>query len=363
MAVTAFGTNDDQTVKIWSSLTMREALKSTMMYKIMGTDKRAVVQKLTNLEKSAGDVIKYDLLMQMTGAGVVGDNRMRDNEEALVYYQDSITIDQLRNAHAFRRMSQQRTLHDMRMDAKSNLADWFSGKFDTYGFKELCGDTSFTSFVNTPTDPDSDHYILSGDVSHTGTIVTDEGSLGTNDQIQLADLDFAKESAKTLTPPIRAANYDGGEYYVVILHPYSATDIRLDVANSAYIDWPTIQMYANKRGLKNPVFTGALGVYNGMILMESTYLPAFDGAASNTVRRNLFLGSQAGAFALGNAYDGIEKERVGKDNIMSWYEQTDDYGNEKGISVGSIFGIKSTLFNSKDFARIIISSYSASHAS
>ena len=84
------------------------------------------------LEKSAGDTIYFDLLMQMTGAGVTGDNRMRDNEEALTYYRDSVVIDQLRNAHAFRRMSQQRTLHDMRMDAKTNLADWFSGVYDTY---------------------------------------------------------------------------------------------------------------------------------------------------------------------------------------------------------------------------------------
>ena len=341
---------------------MREALKQTMANKLMGSSKRAPIQRLTELEKSAGDTIKYDLLMQMTADGVTGDNRMRDNEEALTYYQDSVKIDQLRNAHAFRRMSQQRTLHDMRMDAKSNLADWFAGKFDTYLMKYLCGDTSFSFAGNTPTAPDSDHYIVSGDVSNSGTITSDEASLGSNDQIQLADLDFAKELAKTLTPPIRPAQYDGGDYYIVILSPYSATDIRLDVANSAYIDWPTIQMYANKRGLKNNIFTGALGVYNGMILLESLWMPSFAGASSDTVYRNLFLGAQAGVFALGSAYDGIEKERVGKDNLMSWYEQTDDYGNEKGISVGSIFGMKSTLFNSKDYGKIVITSYSVSHA-
>ena len=361
MAVTAFGTNDVQAIKLWSTVTMREALKATMANRLMGSGKRAIIQRLTELEKSAGDQIKYDLLMQMTGAGVEGDNRMRDNEEALVYYQDSVKIDQLRNAHAFRRMSQQRTLHDMRMDAKSNLADWFAGKFDTYLFSHLCGLTTFSFAGNTPTDPDSDHYIISGDVASTGVIATDETSLGNNDQIQLADLDYAKEAAKTLTPPIRPAQFEGSDYFVVILHPYSVTDIRLDVANSAYTDWPTIQMYANKRGLKNPIFTGALGVYNGMVLLESNYLPAFTGAAASTVRRNLFLGAQAGVFAMGSAYDGIEKERMGKDNLMSWYEQTDDFGNEKAISVGSIFGMKSTLFNSKDYGKMVITSYAASH--
>jgi N4-gp56 family major capsid protein len=361
MANTSFGTNSPQTVKLWSNVTMREALKPTMANKLMGAGSRAPLQRLTELEKNAGDQIKYDLLMQMTGAGVTGDNRMRDNEEPLVYYQDSVLIDQLRNAHSFRRMSQQRTLHDLRVDAKTNLADWWAGTFDTYLFNYLCGNTGFSFAGNTPTAPDSDHYIVSGDVSHTGVIATDEASLGNNDQIQLADLDYAKEAAKTLTPPIRPAQIDGGEYYVVILHTYSVTDIRLDVANSAYVDWPTIQMYARERGKQNPIFTGALGVYNGMILLDSTYLPAFNGAAVNTVRRNLFLGAQAGVFALGSAYDGMEKERMGKDNLMSWYEQTDDFGNEKAISCGCIFGMKSTLFNSKDYGKIVISSYSASH--
>lgn len=183
--------------------------------------------------------------------------RMRDNEEALIYYQDSVVIDQLRNAHAFRRMSQQRTLHDMRMDAKTNLADWFAGKLDGYMFRYLCGDTTM-NHAQAAVAPDANHYIMSGDVANSGVIATDEASLGSNDQISLADLDYAKESAKTLSPMIRPAMVDGQEYYCVVLHPYSVTDIRLDVANSAYTDWPTIQMYANKRGLDNPIFTGAL---------------------------------------------------------------------------------------------------------
>jgi N4-gp56 family major capsid protein len=286
---------------------------------------------------------------------------MRDFEEALVYYQDSVAIDQLRNAHAFRRMSQQRTLHDMRMDAKTNLADWFAGKLDEYMFRYLCGDTTI-SHANTGTAPDSTHYIMSGDVAQGTVLATQEASLGSNDQISLADLDYAKETAKTLSPMIRPAMIDGQEYYVVVMHPYSVTDLRLDIANSAYVDWPTIQLYANKRGLDNPLFTGALGVYNGMIMFESTRIVSSSYAATaNTVRRNLFLGAQAGVFAQGNAYDSLEQGRVGKDNLMSWYEETDDYGNEKGIAVGCIFGMKATRFNSKDFGKIVISSYSATN--
>jgi len=65
MAITAFGTNDAQTVKIWSSLTFREALKQTLFSKFLGTGKKSIIQRLTELEKNAGDTVKFDLLMQM----------------------------------------------------------------------------------------------------------------------------------------------------------------------------------------------------------------------------------------------------------------------------------------------------------
>jgi N4-gp56 family major capsid protein len=350
MAYTSFGTNDAQTVKLWSKLTFREALKSTLFSRFLGKDKFAIIQWLTELEKSAGDQIKYDLLMQMSNSGVTGDNRMKGNEEALVYYQDTVNIDQLRNAHSFRRMSQQRTIHDMRMDAKSNLADWFSGTMDSYMFRCLCGDTSLTH-GQTATAPSTNRVIYSGDA-------TSQATLGSNDQFTLADIDYAKELAKTTSPMIRPTMIDGKEYYVMVLHPYSVTDLRLDVANSAYTTWPDIQMWANKRGESNPIFTGALGVYNQCIMFESTrvYTPAAN------VRRNLFLGAQAGVYAVGNAYDSIERSRVGKDNMMSWYEEIDDYGNEKGISVGSIFGMNKSVFNSEDFGVITIASYAAAHS-
>ena len=357
--ITQITTSSNQNVNIWSTLTFREALKKTMFKELLGTGKSAIIMRLTELEKNAGDTIKYDLLMQMGNAGVTGDNRMRDNEEPLKYYQDSVKIDQLRNAHAFRRMSQQRTLHDLRMDAKTNLSDWFAERYDTYFFDYLCGNTARSFAGNTATAPDSDHYVVSGDVAKTGTIATDESSLGTNDQFTLADLDYCKESCITITPPIRPVMVQGGEYFVSILHPYSVVDMRLDVANSAYITWPDIQMYANKRGLDNPIFSGALGVYNGVIIKDSTriYSP------TTNVRRNLFLGAQAGVFAMGNAYSKLQQKKMGGDNLMSWFEDDSDYGNELGIAVGAIFGMKATLFNSKDFGKMVITSYAAKHSS
>lgn len=355
MALTEFGVNDPQAVKLYSKMTFREAIRGTLFGKLMGKTKQDIIMRLEDMEKTAGDTIKYDLLEKTTGAGVRGNNWMKNNEAPLVYYQDSIVIDQLRQAHQFDRMSQQRTIHDMRLDARENLTDWWADTLDSYMFRQLCGDTTLTH-GNTGVAADSDHYIVCGDVSHTGTIATDEASLGSNDQIDLMDLDYAKEKARTISPMIRPAKIDGDEYYVAVLHDYSLTDIRTAANSSATIKWHEIQRYANDRGLKNPIFSGANGVYNKILIFDSNriYSP------STSVRRNLFLGAQAGTFAIGNAYDKIGQKKFG-DLPMSWVEDLDDYGDKKGVAAGMIFGIKATRYNSKNYGCMVMTAYAAAH--
>jgi len=357
MALTAFGTNDPQTVKRWSTKSFRETLKSTFIFKFLGNSKRSILRLEEDLLSTAGDTVKYDLLMQASGAGVAGDNEMRHNEEPLVYYQDSVVVDQLRNGHSFRRMAQQRTVHDLREDGSASLSDWMTGKLDEYMFRYLCGDTTI-DHGQTGVAPDSDHYIVTGDVTKTGTIATDEGNLGSNDQIDLMDLDYAKELALTLSPEIQPVKIDGGEYYVFCAHPYAMTDIRTAANSSATIRWDEIQQYANVRGLQNPIFSGSDGVYNNIILYQSTRIHS---PVAN-VRRNLFLGSEAGVLAIANPYDKIDQRKFGKNLYMSWYEGTDDGGNEKYIIVGMVFGIKACVFNSKYRGHVVVSSYAASHA-
>lgn len=370
MAATEFATGSSQNVLNWSAKTFRESLKSTHLfrrlagfgkkYNGMPTGKRAVIEVFHELEKGNGDTVKYDLLMQMTNDPVTGDNRAKGMGEAMVYHQDSLVIDQMRFPHEFKRMSQQRTLHDLRSDAQENISDKCADTLESYTFRALCGDTSLT-FGQTATAADSDHYYVCGDVTHTGTIATDEASLGSNDQISLEELDYAKEKATVPStagvPPMRPVRIEGGEYFIVILHPYQATDIRLGLGAGTNIDWLTIQQYANVRGLKNPVFTGALGVHHGMIIFESHHIYS----PTSYVRRGLLLGAQAGAFALGNPYDKIDQSKYGKNNLMSWAEDIDDYGNEKGICGGMVCGINKNVFNSKDFAVMALTSYAKAH--
>jgi len=370
MAATEFATASSQNVLNWSTKTFREALKSTHLFKQlvgfgkkvngMPTGKRAVIEFFDEMDKGSGDTVKYDLLMQMTQDPITGDNRAKGMGEALVYYQDSLVIDQMRFPHEFKRMSQQRTLHDLRKDAQENISDKCADTLESYMFRNFCGDATLT-FGQVVVAPETYHYYVCGDVTHTGTIATDEASLGSNDQISLEELDYAKEKATVPSvagvPPMRPVRIEGGEYFVVVVHPYQATDLRLGLGAGTNIDWTTIQQYANVRGLKNPVFTGALGVYHGMIIFESHHIYS----PTTSVRRAVMLGAQAGSFALANPYDKVDQKKYGPNNYMSWAEDRDDYGNEKGICGGMVCGIKKNIFNSIDFATMVITSYAAAH--
>jgi N4-gp56 family major capsid protein len=356
MADTVFGNSDVQNVINWSKLTFREALKRTRILKYIGDNKRSIIQRLKELDKGNGDTIRYDLLVQMASDGVSGHNTLVNNEEALVYYQDSVVVQVKRNAHRFDGLSQQRTIHDLRKDGKDNLADWCANWIDTTGFRMLCGDTTMTH-GSTGAAPDSAHYVVSGDVSHTGTIATDEASLGSNDQIDLMDLDYAKEKARTISPMVEPVRINGDDFYVFIGHEYSITDLRTSANTNATIKWSEIQSHANVRGEKNPLFTGSNGVYNKIIIDDSTriYSPV------SNVRRNLFLGAQAGVVAFANPFDKIDKEMYDAKLPLAWAEEVRDYRFVKGIAAAMCVGIKACRFNSKNYGAMVITSYSAAH--
>ncbi len=90
----------------------------------------------------------------------------------------------------------------------------------------------------------------------------------------------------------------------------------------------------------------------------TTGVSAADGSAVSTVRRAVLCGAQAAAVAFGSD-NGATR--------YSWNEEMFDYGNQFGVSAGSIFGLKKTKFipadnsstNAEDFGTIVLSTYAA----
>ena len=350
MAETSYGVNDALAVKLWSRKLFQEALKETYIERFIGTSSNSLIVRKDETSKSAGDKITYGLRMQLTGDGVQGDAILEGNEESLTTYSDSLYINQLRHAvKSAGKMSEQRVPFSVREEAMSGLKDWLADKLDAGFINQIAGysdqtDTRYTG-NNTAVAPTALTRII---VTEAGS--TTESQLDSNDLFDITYIDKAVTLAKTATPYIRPVRVDGKDMYVMFLHPYQVRDLRTSTTTGQWLDIQKAAMTGGQVS-NNPIFTGALGVYNNVVLHESTRIPVGtnSGTPITTVRRAVFCGAQAATIAFGQGSGG----GLGG----NWTEKLFDYGNQLGVAGGIIWGLKKNVFNSTDFATIVVSSY------
>lgn len=354
MAMTEYGVNAPEAVKLWSRKLAREALKQTYIGRFVGKSDDSVIQEKTDTKKSEGDRVRNTLRMQLTGDGVQGDSTQEGNEESLTTYTDDVIINQLRHAVRSKgKMTEQRIPFSIREEANKGLRDWWADRMDTWFFNQVCGytpqsDTKYTG-NNPVTAPTATHHTFA-----TGTHSADEDlSTFADDKMTLEMIDFMVEKADTLSPVIRPVMIQGEKCFVMFVHPYQATDLR---TNASTGQWQDIQQAAMQGGKisKNPIFTGALGKYNRVILHSSTRVTqgvhSSTGAAVSNVRRAVLCGAQASCIAFGQGHSLKE---------YNWTEELFDYGNQLGVSAGCIGGLKKSVYNSSDFSTLVLSTYAS----
>jgi len=357
MAATDYPVGHPLAVKLWSRKIAREALKETMAMKFMGTSSNSLIQVYDETSKGSGDRITVPLRLQLSGRGVGETESLEGNEEALITYNDSVFINDL--AHAVRvktTIDGQRVPFSVREEGRLGIQDWYSDRIDTALANQLAGNTAVSDQLYTGnnaaiapsagTGIDRRWIIREQDTESDHAA---ESSLSTSDTFSLKTLDRAVAIAKTASPLIRPVKVGNQSYYVCFIHPFQAKDLRTSTSTN---DWMDIQKAVLQGGdiETNPIFTGALGVYNGVVLHEWTRLPAItvSGGSSNG-RRAVFCGAQAAAMAWGKGYAEEPK----------YVEELYDYERQLGQSVQTIMGAKKLQFNSKDFGTIVISTYAA----
>lgn len=356
MATTAYPVNHPLAVKLWSKKLFHEALRQCWMSKFIGTTSDSMIQKLEETNKGPGDRVTVGLRMQLSQAGIEGDSTLEGNEEALSTYSDNLLINQLRAAvRSDGKMSEQRVPFSIREEARMGLQDWWADRIDTALINQLTGntgvsDTKYTGH-NATVAPSAANIIYPDGRSTEATV----NSASASGIMNLKYIDYAVANARTATGvPIRPIKVDGQDKLVMFLHPFCVSDLRTNTNTGQWLD---IQKAAMTGGqvTKNPIYTGALGEYNGVILHESTRIPRTTNASSYTssnlegVYRNVLCGAQAAVIGFGQ--DSSE-------NKMVWSEELFDYGNQLGVSAGMIWGAKKTVFNSADFGTIVVPAYS-----
>ena len=137
MAEVVVPAGDPTAVVIYSHRVFWQALRMTTAAKLMAVglnarDQTNFVQFFDEPSKGPGDTIKYDLIPNPQGPGVLGDAPIAGQEVTWSAYQDSLSINQQRQAELLvGRMSQQRVPYSMRDAAKVGLANWWKATIDT----------------------------------------------------------------------------------------------------------------------------------------------------------------------------------------------------------------------------------------
>lgn len=359
MAKTIVGLNDPKAVKRYSAALAVDIGRTSYFNKKMmgyGPEASAPIHMLTDLESDAGEQIVYDLNMQLAMQPVEGDNTLEGLEEGLQFYTDNVYIDQMRGGvNGGGRMTRKRTLHDIRQISKKRQADWWARVFDELFFMYLSGKRgsnsdfvfalTYAGFANNAlAAPDTNHlkqYNAAGAATAFNAMVAaDKLSLSVIDR--LLAVAYMMGGGVTQIPQIQPIKIDGEDHFVYLMNPWMEFDLR---TNSSTGQWLDIQKAAAAaEGRKNPIFTGALGMYNNVVLHshKAVIQDNTAGAGANVSSvRGLFLGSQAAVCAFGSPGSGLR---------FDWHEETRDNGNEIVITTNTIFGIKKCTFTTANGA-------------
>ena len=354
---TLIGVNDPQAVKKWASLMAVAINKASYWAKKFvgeGKDARLPIQRIDDLESGAGDEVMVDLLMPMNMEPLIGDET-DGKEQALKYFTDRLRIDQVRGgADLGSRMTKKRTLRNLRQDAKRVSTDWWKRLQDELYFIYLSGTRGTGGGmvwsagnpifnVNALTAPDAMHQMYGG-------TATSKASLTTADGFTLRLIDKAVAKSETMGGDgsdelsMIPVSIEGGDHYIALMHTYQADAMRKDAGTGGWLDIQ--KAAAAAEGAKNPIFTGAMGMYNDCILHKHRNVIRFAdyGAGANLpAARALFLGSQAALVAFGDNETGTR---------YRWTEETKDHGNSVAIGTHSIMGVKKATYKSKDGATV-----------
>ena len=325
---TVVGTNAPAELipKYWARKIWTAGIRESYFDRFMGTGSNNIIQVVNDLQKKNGDTLTIPLRLPLTGAGRTDDNKLEGFEETILHRDCSVTIHQVRHATIIEgRYAEKLTELPLRQESSEALKDWIGDYFDLGWFSILTGMPH--PFMKTVTDifpftldpPSANRTMYAGGRTAVGGI-TSTDTFNT-DMIIAAKLK-AREDPYTAIRPVKV---DGRNTYVMLIHPIQARDLKADPR------WIEAQQYANVRGNNNPIFTGALGVFDGIVIHEHDRVPLTDDGSSNTpVAHALLLGAQAGIFAEG------EQPR---------YVQRDfDYGNQQGYSISRMCGLKKTSF-------------------
>lgn len=356
------------------------------------------IVKAGDLAKGAGDTVSIDLFNILQGKPVMGDTRISGRMMQLTYSSMDVKIDQVRGgADSGGRMTQKRTVHNLRNISMAGLQAWMQRLEDQTALVHLAGargsqntsdwvvplasDPDFGSImVNSIKAPTKNRHYFANDATSPDTI-------GTNDALTLQDVDRIVAQLRESPVVMQSVRIKGDDrawndpLWVMFVTERQWLYLQ---SRTSQTTWRQAVQYAFERkasGVKHPLFDAYETImWNGVLIKRmNRYAIRFDdnssvtydtgGADGNTyteasatvtepVDRAIIVGAQALAKAYGKS---------ASDYFYDWSEEEVDHGNSMETVCAAMCGTSKIRFKidgaDTDFGVAVIDSYAPDPAS
>lgn len=356
------------------------------------------IVKTGDLSKGAGDLISVDLFNILEGKPTMGDKRIAGRMMALTSSSMDVRIDQARGgADSGGKMTQKRTVHNLRSIAMAGLQAWMQRYEDQTCLVQLAGargsqltsdwvvprqnDPDFNEImVNSVRAPTKNRYFAANDA-------TGPADMGTNDALTLQDIDrlvaTLRESPAVLQS-IKIAGDDRAWNDPLWAMFVTERQWLYMCSRTSQTTWRQAVQNAFERkssGVKHPLFDAYETImWNGVLIKRmNRYAIRFTAGESVVVDSG---GTDGKTYTETNQTAGVDTDRAiivgaqalakayGKsasDYFYDWSEEKVDHGNAVEV-VGSLMGGSSKVrFKidgaDTDFGVAVMDSYAPDPAS
>jgi len=342
----------------WNAKLFKFVHKNSYFGKYVGKEgSGSLVETKTDLLKESGDRITFSIDRPITDTGVIDDGTREGQEVAMNYDDFSVDIHEWSQQVRLKgKKTEQSTSIPLRNRAKRALGNWMKFMIDANTTLCLSGLASNNSTFDA--NAHSTNRQWHGGQKADGTLdkVTDGDANITSSTNHLFGPEVIEAVKRKATLPADGYSklspiiVDGEEIFVMFIHKYQAKALK------ATTSWKEGHQYGDVRGRKNAIFSGALGMWDGVLIHEYDHIETRLGAGGTTdeevfeagdgcssgiyVARALFCGAQAAVHAYAQ-YPGMTVKKF-------------DYGSKFGCSIDALIGIGKPDFNSEDFGVVTV---------
>ena len=337
------------------------------------------IVRVTDLSKSAGASVSVDLFNSLTGKPTMGDKRIAGKLMSLTSSSMDVQINQYRGgADAGGKMTQQRTVWNLRGIAMAGLTNWSGRLEDQLCLVQLAGargtqntsdwviplatDSDFsTIMVNSVLAPTKNRQFYANDA-------TLPSNLDTTDILTLTDIDRISSVLKDSTVPIQSIKIKGDVYawndplWCMFVTARQWLYLQTRTGEKGWRNFLQNAYERRSSGMRHPLFYGDVGMWAGILIRPLNRL-AIRFNAGDTVAYDTG-GSNGKTFTSANSTAAVAMDRAiivgaqallkcygqhqGSEYYYSWHEELVDHQNAVETSVAMMGGVAKTRFQVYD---------------